>query len=117
MNKRSMVLILLLVAIFGSGSIVIVWMRMDISKVAKHCGELEDEREIVSREVQELRGQRSRALRPSTLAAMVMGRLAMPDPSRTFHVSKQNLLSTINEEKQLMNGAKFALKGEYAGRR
>ena len=83
MNKRSLVLILLLVAIFGSGSIVIVWMRMDISKVAKHCGELEDEREIVSREVQELRGQRSRALRPSTLAAMVMGRLAMPDPSRT----------------------------------
>jgi hypothetical protein len=48
---------------------------------------------------------------------MVMGRLAMPDSSRTFHVSKQNLLSTINEEKQLMNDAKFALKGEYAGRR
>ena len=37
-------------------------MRMDISKVAKRCGELEDEREIVSREVQELRGAEIKSL-------------------------------------------------------
>ena len=40
---------------FGVGALGIVWMRMEISKVAKHCRDLEDRREIVSREVQDLR--------------------------------------------------------------
>jgi hypothetical protein len=117
MKKRTIALILLIVGIFGSGSIVIVWMRMDISKVAKRCGELEDEREIVSREVQELRGQRSRALRPSTLASMVMGRLAMPDSSKTFHVSRENLLDSLGDDKGSRNQSRFAVRGEYAGSR
>ena len=117
MKKRTIALILLIVGIFGSGSIVIVWMRMDISKVAKRCGELEDEREIVSREVQELRGQRSRALRPSTLASMVMGRLAMPDSSKTFHVSSENLLESLGDDKGSRNQSRFAVRGEYAGSR
>ena len=59
-------------------------MRMEISKVAKHCRNLEDRREIVSREVQDLRGEKSRSLRPSTLAAMVSERLSMPTASQTI---------------------------------
>ena len=57
-----MFLILLLVSFFGAGSIGIVWLRMDISRVAKKCGQLETDREVVSRELYELRGQKSRSL-------------------------------------------------------
>ena len=42
-------------------------------------GQLETDREVVSRELYELRGQKSRSLRPSTLAAMVSGRLRCRD--------------------------------------
>ena len=66
MIRRRMFLILLLVSFFGAGSIGIVWLRMDISRVAKKCGQLETDREVVSRELYELRGQKSRSLRPST---------------------------------------------------
>jgi len=88
MIRRRMFLILLLISFFGAGSISIVWLRMDISRVAKKCGQLETGREVVSRELYELRGQKSRALRPSTLAAMVSGRLEMPGPENTFHISE-----------------------------
>ena len=91
MKKTTLFSILLVVSFLGTGAIGIVSLRMNISRVAKHCGELEDQREIVSREVQELRALRSRILRPSTLASMVNGRLSMPRPSRTYHVSKENL--------------------------
>ena len=86
-----MFLILLLVSFFGAGSISIVWLRMDISRVAKKCGQLETDREVVSRELYELRGQKSRSLRPSTLAAMVSGRLEMPGPENTFHISELDM--------------------------
>ena len=39
--------------------------------MAKNCGRLEGETEVVGREVHELRGQRSKSLRPSSLAVMV----------------------------------------------
>ena len=68
---------------------------MEISSVAKHCRDLEDEREIVSREVQDLRGQKSRSLRPSTLASMVAGRLSMPSASQTIHVSRDDVIRRL----------------------
>ena len=91
MDVQRMFLILLLVSFFGAGSIGIVWLRMDISRVAKKCGQLETDREVVSRELYELRGQKSRSLRPSTLAAMVSGRLEMPGPENTFHISELDM--------------------------
>ena len=84
-------MLLLLGLAIGSTSIAIVWMRLQISESAKVCGRLEDEREVVMREVQELRGQRSWALRPSVLASMVRGRLSMPDHSQTFVVGAREL--------------------------
>ena len=62
---------------------------MEISSIARECGELEDELEIVAREVHELRAQYSRAMRPSSLASMVDGRLSMPKARMTFHVSSR----------------------------
>ena len=44
---------------FGGGAISIVWLRMEISATAKSCGKLEDQREMVARELQELRGLKS----------------------------------------------------------
>ena len=84
-------MLLLLGLAIGSTSIAIVWMRLQISESAKVCGRLEDEREVVMREMQELRGQRSWALRPSVLASMVKGRLSMPGPSQTFVVGAREL--------------------------
>lgn len=91
MKKGVAIMLLLLGLAIGSTSIAIVWMRLQISESAKVCGRLEDEREVVMREVQELRGQRSWALRPSVLASMVRGRLSMPGPSQTFVVGAREL--------------------------
>ena len=47
--------------------------------------------EIVGREVNELRGQKSKSLRPSSLAVMVEGRLSMPVARNTFHISGSDM--------------------------
>ena len=49
MSNRTIVIVLIIITVFGAGSIGLVWMRMEISAVAKECGELEDELEIVAR--------------------------------------------------------------------
>jgi len=81
--------------IFGGGAISIVWLRMEISSTAKKCGRLEDEIEMVGRELRELRGQRAKILRPAMLAKMVAGRLVMPDSSRTIHVTQREMASRL----------------------
>ena len=91
MTKTSITLVVLITIFGGASAIGIVWLRMGISDVALRCGVLEDEREVLSREVQELRGQRSWSLRPSTLASMVEGRLAMPGADQTYHVSESDM--------------------------
>ena len=75
MTNKTIICILLAVSVLGAGAIGLVWLRMENSAIAKECGELEDELEIVAREVHELRAQYSRSMRPSTLASMVSGRL------------------------------------------
>ena len=95
MSKTAITLVVLLTMFGGASAIGIVWLRMDISEVASRCGVLEDEREVLSREVQELRGQRSWALRPSTLASMVAGRLSMPGPGQTYHVSETDMVKRL----------------------
>ena len=97
MSKLTIGILVLLTVIGGGGAIGIVWLRMDISDVAAKCGVLEDEREVLSREVQELRGQRSWVLRPSTLASMVEGRLSMPAPRQTFHVSESDMIKKLGK--------------------
>jgi hypothetical protein len=92
-------------------------MRMEISKVAKHCRTLEDRREIVSREVQDLRGERSRSLRPSTLAAMVSGRLFMPTAQQTIHVSRVDVLRRIGVGRTFNPDDRLMTKEEFAGTR
>ena len=84
------------VSVFGAGAISIVWMRMEISQIAKNCAKLEDQREMVARELHELRGQRSRSLRPSTLAGMVR---KTPDAGRerTVHVSEREMKKRLGE--------------------
>ena len=71
--------IILAVSLFGSGAISIVWLRMEISATAKKCGNLEDQREMVARELRELRGRKSTMLRPSVLAQLVIGEINHPD--------------------------------------
>jgi hypothetical protein len=102
-------MIIMGVSVFGFGAISIVWLRMEISAIAKNCGKLEDQREMVARELHELRGQRSRSLRPSTLAGMVQGRLVMPSPAKTVHVS-------VREMKRRLDG-NWQEHGEFANNR
>ena len=100
MSKAAISLVVLITIFGGACAIGIVWLRMDISEVAARCGVLEDEREVLSREVQELRGQRSWALRPSTLASMVEGRLSMPGPRQTYHVSESDMKKRLGGYKR-----------------
>jgi hypothetical protein len=100
MSKAAISLVVLITIFGGACAIGIVWLRMDISEVATRCGVLEDEREVLSREVQELRGQRSWALRPSTLASMVEGRLSMPGPRQTYHVSESDMKKRLGGYKR-----------------
>ena len=81
---------------FGGGAISIVWLRMEISATAKSCGKLEDQREMVARELQELRGLKSRLLRPSMVAQLVAGRLRVPSPQKTIHVTHRDMSSYMN---------------------
>lgn len=110
--------ILVLLTIFGGGSAIgIVWLRMDISEVAIRCGVLEDEREVLSREVQELRGQRSWILRPSTLASMVEGRLSMPSPNQTIHVSSDDMIRKLSKyQKAGMVASSGGNSNKHSGR-
>ena len=83
--------LILTVLVFGGGAISIVWLRMEISATAKNCGKLEDQREMVARELQELRGLKSRLLRPSMVARLVSGRLRVPLPNKTIYVTDREL--------------------------
>ncbi len=114
-SRLPLLITLLVITLFGGGALAIVWMRVEISSVAKHCGKLEDQREIVSREVQELRGQKSRSLRPSTLASMVSGRLSMPTPDRTIYVSRTDMDRRLGTRRATQQKALFKREGEFAG--
>ncbi len=116
-SRLPLLITLLVITLFGGGALAIVWMRVEISTVAKHCGKLEDQREIVSREVQELRGQKSRSLRPSTLASMVSGRLSMPTPDRTIYVSSTDMDRRLGTRRATQQKALFKREGEFAGTR
>ncbi|MBT5716017.1 MAG: hypothetical protein HOI70_03810 [Opitutae bacterium] len=112
-NKYLVALGLGLLFLFGGGALSIVWLRMEISSVAKNCGQLEGEMEIVGREVYELRGQRSKSLRPSSLAVMVAGRLFMPLGKNTYHVSSSDMSSRVG----VRGAGIYKLQGEFAGTR
>jgi len=90
--------IILAVSLFGGGAISIVWLRMEISATAKKCGNLEDQREMVARELHELRGQKSTMLRPSVLAQFVAGRLTVPKASKTVHISEREIESYLQSD-------------------
>ena len=85
--------------------------------IAKECGDLEDELEIVAREVHELRAQRSRAMRPSSLASMVHGRLSMPNARLTFHVSEEDMKRRLSLRPGVASVQRFKSAGEFAGTR
>jgi DNA repair ATPase RecN len=90
---------------------------MEISAIAKECGNLEDELEIVAREVHELRAQKSRAMRPSSLASMVHGRLSMPSARLTFHVTEEDMKRKLGSRLHLASNQRFKSAGEFAGTR
>jgi len=104
MKRITSVLIIFLFFAVGTVSIGIVWLRLETSRSAKLCGLLEDEREVLMREVQELRGQRSWALRPSVLASMVKGRLSMPKQGQTVFVSHDELQKRSGSQVTTMTG-------------
>lgn len=95
------------VFLFGVGSISIVWLRMEISETAKICGRMEDEREMVARELRELRGQRSKMMRPAMLASMVSGRLSMPPSSRTVHVTGREMAARLRVDIEVENWRQY----------
>jgi hypothetical protein len=113
LNRYIFVLGSALLLFFGGGALSIVWLRMEISTVAKNCGQLEGEMEIVGREVNQLRGQRSKSLRPSSLAIMIEGRLSMPIAQNTFHISNLDMNDRVGEGKSNI----YKLNGEFAGTR
>ena len=95
MNRFQIIIVLVCCFILGLSGIGVVSARLGISSAAKECGMLEDKREVLLREVQELRGQRSWALRPTVLAEMVSGRLGMSQPAKTIYVSQQEISSRV----------------------
>ena len=109
MNRVWWMSIILAVSMLGGGAISIVWLRMEISATAKKCGNLEDQREMVARELRELRGQKSKMLRPSVLARLVSGRLSIPSSDRTVHVSERELNSYTQSS--------IARKGDLSSRK
>lgn len=117
MSNRTIITTLCLISILGGGSIGLVWLRMEISAVAKECRDLEDELEIVAREVHELRAQCSRAMRPSSLASMVQGRLSMPSSRLTFHISEEDMKRKLGTKIELAPYRRFKSAGEFAGTR
>ena len=102
-----------LLLFFGGGALSIVWLRMEISAVAKNCGQLEGQMEIVGREVNQLRGQKSKSLRPSSLAVMVEGRLSMPVARNTFHISGSDFVDRVGDGGPTL----YRAQGEFAGTR
>ena len=112
-NRIMLVFGSIILVLFGGGALSIVWLRMEISEVAKNCGKLEGEMEIVSREVYELRGQKSKSLRPSNLAVMVKDRLIMPSAGQTYYVSESDLLKRVGSETEFG----YRQQGEFAGTR
>ena len=116
-SRLPLICALSVITLFGGGALSIVWLRVEISSVAKRCGQLEDQREIVSREVQELRGQKSRSLRPSTLASMVAGRLSMPTPEKTIYVSSNDMNRRLGKRRAIQQNNLFRHQGEFAGTR
>ena len=112
-NKYLLFIGLALLMFFGGGALSIVWLRMEITTVAKSCGQLEGEMEIVGREVYELRGQRAKSLRPSSLAVMVAGRLSMPKSGNTYHISSSDMSSRLG----VRGSGIYKLQGEFAGTR
>ena len=102
-----------LLLFFGGGALSIVWLRMEISAVAKNCGQLEGQMEIVGREVNQLRGQKSNSLRPSSLAVMVEGRLSMPVARNTFHISGSDFVDRVGDGEPTL----YRAQGEFAGTR
>jgi len=112
-NRIILVFGSLILVLFGGGALSIVWLRMEISSVAKNCGKLEGEMEIVSREVYELRGQKSKSLRPSNLAVMVKDRLIMPSAGKTYYVSESDLFRRVGSETEFG----YRQQGEFAGTR
>ena len=117
MSNRLIIIILCLISVLGTGSIGLVWLRMEISSVAKQCGDLEDELEIIAREVHELRAQKSRAMRPSSLASMVHGRLSMPSSRLTFHVSGEDMSRRLSAQSNVASIRSYNSEGEFAGTR
>jgi len=107
------IIALALLLFFGGGALSIVWLRMEISSVARNCGQLEGEMEIVGREVAQLRGQRSKSLRPSSLAVMVEGRLLMPPAKYTYHISNLDMTNRLRE----VENRGYKIQGEFAGKR
>jgi len=89
---------ILAVTLLGSGAISIVWLRMEISATAQNCANLEDKREMVARELRELRGKKSRVMRPSMIAQLVKGRLQVPAASKTVHVTNREMVSLYQSD-------------------
>tara|TARA_B100000963_G_scaffold292730_1_gene262993 strand:- start:158 stop:523 length:366 start_codon:yes stop_codon:yes gene_type:complete len=112
-NRYLFIIALALLFFFGGGALSIVWLRMEISSVARNCGQLEGEMEIVGREVAQLRGQRAKSLRPSSLAVMVEGRLLMPPAKNTYHISNLDMANRLRES----GNRGYRIRGEFAGTR
>ena len=96
MNRVWWMFLILAVLGFGGGAISIVWLRMEISATAVNCGDLEDQREMVARELRELRGKKSRLLRPSMIAKLVDGRLSVPTSQRTVYVTEREMKTFVH---------------------
>ena len=113
MNRVWWMSIILAVSLFGSGAISIVWLRMEISATAKKCGNLEDQREMVARELRELRGRKSTMLRPSVLAQLVTGRLTIPRQEERFMFPSEKCILMDNQDiarKDELSKRKFSVR-------
>ena len=75
-----------LLTTIATGSLGIVWLRVEISRTAEASRKLEKQVAENARELRGLNAKRARELNPSSLKALVGKRLDKPKPSRVFFV-------------------------------
>ena len=100
MSKAAISLVVLITIFGGACAIGIVWLRMDISEVAARCGVLRTRGKCCHVKYRNCGGSVPGLLRPSTLASMVEGRLSMPGPRQTYHVSESDMKKRLGGYKR-----------------
>jgi len=98
----SLVVGITLLVTTGLGSLGVVWLRVEISRVAEDSRKLEKQVTENARELRSLSAKRAKALNPSSLKRLVSGRLSKPPSNHVVFVHQEDL-----ERRQLIPSPHF----------